>query len=262
MDKSQLSPVEQIEYYLGKDRLTNLHWRPELPHIKTIPPRTDVPIPFSRTFMLDGVSHTVNNLGYRANYDYNFKELKTKKIILLLGDSDTFGRGVEFSELYSTKMQNKTTYHVLNMGVPGTSNDGMTRVGVKTLLALQQSIEHVCVLWPVQSLREFVSKQFESGVHNLSTTVPYQDWWDHIDWVSNNYNYQKNRILLEQTTLNVGAKFHDLIINRYDKNSTVTYNSFRNNEITELTADSHTAIAEYFLRKINNQPSLYQSMQS
>jgi hypothetical protein len=262
VDNSKLTPVEQIEYYLGKDRLPNIHWRPELPNLNDIPPRINFPVRHNETFMLDGISHTVNNLGYRANYDYNLNELKTKKIVLLLGDSDTFGRGVEFLDLYSTKMQNKSEYHILNMGVPGTSNDGMARIGVKTILALTPAIAHVCVLWPMQSLREFVSKTFKSGIHNLVDTVPYDNWWDHIDWVSNNYNYQKNRLLLEQTTANAGAEFHDLMINRYDKNSTVTYNSFQNNEITELTPDSHTAIAEYFLRKINHQPSLYQTMQS
>jgi hypothetical protein len=131
----------------------------------------------------------------------------------------------------------------------------MARVGTLSMLALGSAVKHVCVLWPVPSLREFVSKKFQSGVHTMSDLVPYTNWWDHIDWVSNNYNYQKNRILLEQTAANNGAKYHDLIINRYDKNNKVTYNTI--GIFTELTAESHLAIANYFLRKIHNQPSLY-----
>jgi hypothetical protein len=138
----------------------------------------------------------------------------------------------------------------------------MTRIGVQSLLALAPAVKHVCALWPVLSLREFVSKKFKCGIHNISTYLPYEDWWDHIDWVSNNYNYQKNKIMLEQTVLSAGAKYHDLIINRQDKNTPTTYTSIQGGEFTELSTESHAAVAQYFIRKIKNQPSLFQTLQS
>jgi len=266
MDKSSLTPEQQIEYYLGKDRLPNVHWQPKIPHAWSIKPRQGVLDIFNDTLhnttvKLENIDYYFNNLGYRSTFDYSIDELKKQNIVLLLGDSDTSGRGVEFNDMYSTKMQRLTDYCIVNLGVPGLSGDGMARIGTKTILALGSAVKHVCVLWPVQSLREFVSKNFESGVHTTSDHLPYTDWWDHIDWVSNNYNYQKNHNLIKSMSAQIGASYHELIINRYDPNTAIKYNQI-NNIFSELTPESHTAIANYYLRKINNQPSLFQEMQS
>jgi hypothetical protein len=265
MNKNDLNLVEQIEYYLGKDRLPNLHWAPKIPNAWEITPRPGMglcnPQSHNVTLTLSDIDYQLNNLGYRSNFDFNIDELKSKDIILILGDSDASGRGVTFGDMYSTKMQNNTDLCVLNLGIPGLSSDGMARVGVQTILALGSSIKHVCVLWPVLSLREFVSKTFKSGTHTHSDNIPYKDWWDHIDWVSNNYNYQKNHLLLEQTTLNAGAMYHELIINRYDTTTPITYTQV-DDTFTEFTPDSHTAIAQYFLRKVQQQPSIFESTQS
>lgn len=265
MHKDDLDLPSQIEYYLGKDRLPNLHWKSTIPESWAIPPRTSGmqlcnPDAHNKTITIDSIEYSLNNLGYRSAFDYDVDQLKTKKLILLLGDSDTFGRGSNIEHLYATKIQMSVEYCVLNLGIPGISADGIARVGVQSMLALGPAIQHVCVLWPMFSMREFVSKTFKSGVHNISPNVPYADWWDHIDWVSNNYNYQKNKILLEQTALSISANYHNLIINRNDPNSLIQY--VKSGLFTEFSPDSHTAIANYFIRKINNEPSLYQTMQS
>jgi hypothetical protein len=251
MDKSL---EEQIESYLGKDRVPNLHWQATIPPAWEIPPRSAGmmlcnPNAHNTTVHLDGVDYQLNNLGYRANFNFDLNELKNKNILLILGDSDASGRGVSFDDMYSTKIQQATDLCVVNLGIPGLSPDGMARVGVQAILALGSAIKHVAVLWPVASLREFVSKKFKSGIYINSDHVPYETWWDHIDWVSNNYNYQKNHILLEQTALNAGAKYHELLINRYDKTTPTTYNLV-DNKFTEFTPESHTAIANYFIKQI------------
>lgn len=270
MNKRNLTPVENIEYYLGKDRLPNLHWRPAIPCTWEIPPRhtgmnTCNPDSHDVTITLsEGVPYRLNNLGYRADFDYLLEELKTKELILVLGDSDTFARGVEFGDMYTTKIQHSTELVVLNLGIAGLSADGIARVGVQSIVALGVAVKHVCVLWPGFSLREFVSKKFKCGVHYSSDHLPYPDWNNHIDWVSNNYNYQKNKILLENTTLRYGAQYHDLIINRQGSNTTLSYNQVTSNttQFTQFDETTHTAIANYFLRKINNEPSLFETMQS
>ena len=245
---------EQIESYLGKDHLPNLHWKADIPAAWTIPPRSTGmklcnPDAHDVTVTLENIDYNLNNLGYRANFNFDVAQLKAQNIILVLGDSDASGRGVNFNDMYSTKIQQATDLCVVNLGIPGLSPDGMSRVGVSTILALGSAVKHVCVLWPVSSLREFVSKNFKSGIHTHSEHVPYETWWDHIDWVSNNYNYQKNHILLEQSALNAGAKYHELIINRYDKTTPTTY-TLVDNMFTEFTPESHTAIANYFIKKI------------
>jgi hypothetical protein len=249
-----ISLAEQIEQYLGKDRVPNLHWESGIPNAWDIPPRTSFmklcnPNAHSKSVWGDNVEYKLNNLGYRSDIDFDVAELKTKKIVLILGDSDATGRGVKNEDIYATKIQQQTDMCVVNLGIPGLSPDGMARVGVQTLLALGPAVKHVCVLWPVASLREFVSKKFKAGIHTHSGDVPYENWWDHIDWVSNNYNYQKNHILLEQTTLNAGAKYHELMINRYDKTTPTTYTVLEN-IFTEFTPESHTAIANYFIKKL------------
>ena len=266
-----MTKEEEIEQSLGKDRLPNLHWKAEIPTAWSIISRPEImlcsPDMASSTITLnEGIPYKFNNLGYRTNFDYDVGNLKKQNVILLLGDSDTIGRGVDYNDMYATKLSNLLPdYCVVNLGVASISSDGIARIGTQSILALGSAIKHVCVLWPIFSNREFVSKKFASGIHVASKHIPYTDWYSHIDWVSNNYNYQKNRILLEQTTMSNGAEYHDLMINRYDKNSPVTYNLVRSTEsdinketvFTEFSSDSHTAIANYFAKKINNQPILY-----
>lgn len=276
MNKDDLSVTEQIEYYLGKDRLPNLHWKAEIPAAWSIVTRPGIqlcnPTMASSVVVLEeGIPYKFNNLGYRSSFDYDVESLRNQNIILVLGDSDTSGRGVRYHDMYSSKInQGVTGYHVVNLGIASLSGDGMTRIGVQTMLSLRHAIKHVCVLWPILSTREFVSKQFSSGIHTSSTHIPYTDWYDHVDWVSNNYNYQKNHIMLQQVAESIGAEYHELMVNRYDVKSNITYQTVHSPEseysketnFTEFTPDSHTAIANYFLRKIKQEPSLYQTMQS
>jgi len=276
MDKSQLSLEQQIEYYLGKDSLPNLHWKATIPHAWNIITRPGIQLcnehmANSVVTLEEGIPYKFNNLGYRSSFDYNVEFLKNQNVILLLGDSDTMGRGVRYHDMYSSKIiKNIDNYYVVNLGIASASGDAMTRVGIQTMLALTTAVKHVCTLWPSLSNREFVSKKFTSGTHTASTHVPYVDWYDHIDWVSNNYNYQKNHIMLMQATQSFGAQYHELIVNRYDKNSNISYQTVRSpatenakeTEFTEFTPESHTAIANYFLRKINNQPSLFEQLKT
>lgn len=264
MNKDTLTTVEKIESVLGKDHLPNLHWKAEIPAAWSILTRPGInlcrPEMANSVVTLDeGIPYKFNNLGYRANFDYDIELLKKQNVILVLGDSDTSGRGVKYHDMYSSRISKQLNdFCILNLGIASISPDGMARIGVQTLLALQSAVKHVCVLWPIFSNREFVSKTFASGTHPSSKHVPYADWFDHIDWVGNNYNYQKNRILLQQTALANGAKYHDLIINRYDKKSPITYNEVHSPEgpyakettFTEFTPESHTAIANYYLRMI------------
>ena len=264
----ELSPVEKIEYYLGKDRLPNLHWKPEIPATWHIPPKhTGMALVNKNSYnttitLAEGIPYRLNNLGYRSDFDYMIDDLKNKQLILCVGDSDTFGRGLELKDIYSTVLQTSVNHMVINLGIPGLSPDGAVRVGVQTLTALKQAVTHVCILWPGFSCREFVSKKFACGTHRQGDHVPYTDWYDHIDWVSNNYNYQKNRFLLAHTAGMFGAKFHELSINHVDKNNHISYKTVTsgNQVFSELDETSHSAVANYFSRKILGQPSLFQQI--
>jgi hypothetical protein len=267
MDKSVLTPEQQIEYYLGKDRLPNLHWKPCIPPMWAIPARANTHIhkqkeTIAYKTLTDPITKTeykFNNLGYRSNIDYN-DDLKNSRVILMLGCSDTWGRFVDYDKIYSSLIQKQLPNSiVVNMAVPGGSPDQATRIGVQTISYLKSAITDVCMFWPGFSLREFVSKNFSSGTYTSDKeSVPYKDWWDHIDWINNNYNYQKNKLLLESTCQAHNINYYDLIVNRED--TIVPFDYMYNDNETVFGEKAHQAMAAYFYKKITKQPSLYQQL--
>jgi hypothetical protein len=264
-NRPHLTVEENIEYYLGKDRYKNLFFAPTLPATWDIPARPLVKGSTANNVDYDTdqqIEYRFNNLGYRSNFDYDLQELKEKRLVLCLGDSDVFGAYNDIDSIWTSRLQQKlpdTT--VLNFGIRGTSGDGMTRIGVRAIEALKSSIVAVCVHWPPPALREVVSKTFKCGVHtHRNYHLPYTDWWKHIDWQSNNYNYYKNQILLSSVCNKYNIPYYELISNKDD--ATVPYDVCRYGVYDSFGPATHTATANYFYKKIINQPSLFQSLQS
>jgi hypothetical protein len=257
--------IEQnIEYFLGKDRLKNLYFNSTIPAAWTIPARVHnlSPVINSNTvgfFSGDTIEYYYNNLGYRSTFDYVLDELLEKRIILCLGDSDSFGVGVDYANIWPNLID--TDAIVLNLSIPGISLDGITRIATQTIQALGNNIDTVLIHYPPMSLREVVSKKYKGGVHtHRNYNLPYADWWDHIDWQSNNYNFNKNRLLLENVSARYNIEFYDLYINRAD--AKVPYDFVEYGVYSSIGPHTHRAIANYFNRKINNQPSFFESTQS
>ena len=259
-------PIEEnIEYYLGKDRMQNLYFDARIPTSNEIPRTAHNPPKLLTNTTVNGFGPTAgddteyhyNNLGYRSTFDYTKETLKDKRLILCLGDSDTFGTGVKHEDLWSELLETDAT--VLNMGIPGLSSDGVAKIGAQTIQALHDQIDAVLVQYPLMSLREFVSKTYNGGVHtHVNYNLPYDDWWKHIDWKSNNYNFNKNRLLLDSICGKYNIKYFDLYINRADNKIPYDFNGF--NVYTAFGPHTHRAIAKYFSRKLNNQPSLFQEL--
>ena len=152
MNTNALTPVEKIEYYLGKDSLPNLHWKSELPKMWAISARQNTYIHqqkenIANQIVIDPVTQTTykfNNLGYRNNFDYT-DDLKNKKVVLMLGCSDTFGRFVDYSKIYCSLLQQRmgNDYVVCNMGVPGGSPDQSVRIGTQMIGYLGSAVTHL-----------------------------------------------------------------------------------------------------------------------
>jgi hypothetical protein len=255
---------ENIEYYLGKDRLKNLYFNAEIPAAWSIPSRIQNPAPIIKSssvgfFKGDITEYHYNNLGYRSLFDYIAKELLEKRTILCLGDSDSFGIGVNHDKIWSNLLDTDAT--VLNLSVPGISIDGLTRIAVQTIQTLGNTVDAVLIHYPSMSLREFVSKQYKGGVHtHRNYNLPYKDWWDHIDWQSNNYNFNKNRLLMENICASHNIAYYDLYINRDDKK--VPFDFVEYGVYSSIGPHTHRAIANYFNRKLKKEPSLFQTLQS
>lgn len=263
-----LSQEENIEYYLGKDRFRNNFWTNTFPEQWSVPSRGEGTYWYfsekSKNTELkderDKVVYKLNNYGYRNDFDFDIDDLRKKDLILCLGCSNTFGASVEKNQIWTSLLQEKNkNYLVLNLGIPGASNDNIARIGYRSISALGTSIKAVCVLWAPSSLREFVSKKFQSGVHVLDNHhLPYSDWWNHIDWVSNNYNLGKNQSLLKVICASYNIKLVDLMLNIGDKKYQFDLIKFGN--YTALGEKSHFAIANWYHKKLSGFPSLYEEI--
>ena len=86
------------------------------------------------------VNYRVNPLGFRGN-ELNFARPGS---VMFLGDSFTFGLGVNDDEVFTEVLSQSTDRNVLNAGVPGYSND-------QQLLLLDKLVEYrpAVVMWVV-----------------------------------------------------------------------------------------------------------------
>lgn len=266
----QLSPTERIEYYLGKDRFRDRFWQGTLPRQWDIPARGNSTYQFfspqSKSSTVTDkkdltIEYSINDYGYRNHYDFGNLDINGRKIIACFGCSNVYGACVDYKKIWTSLLQQDLgeEYLVMNFGVPSLSNDGITRIGFRAMSALSGNIAASCVLWAPASLREFVTKRFQSGVHILDNNhLPYEEWWDHIDWVSNNYNYGKNRALLSSVAAAIGCEFVDLMINIDDEKYQFDLIEFGNyHAIGEHT---HRALADWYYKKIKGIPSLYEEI--
>jgi hypothetical protein len=246
--------IKKIEYYLGKDHFKDKYFKKEFPPAyKDIHSRElSVEEYISKTLYLNhwypNIEFKLNNLGYRSHFDYQLTDLIGKKIIACFGCTDTFGMNHQYEHtwpyLLSLEADNFT---VLNLGIIGASADTISRILIKLTGVLE--IEHACILWPHNNRREFVSKEYTGIIttHNQVDT-PYEDYWDFIDWKSDNYNFFKNYHLCKNLCENKKIHFNELLINRFDKKVPFDYSG----NYYALGPNSHCAIANYFFKKIND----------
>jgi hypothetical protein len=259
---------QNIASTLGKDRYQDLYWSAEIPSVWSIKPTQDTTwcneknLPHYRYSNDAGIEFRFNNLGWRSDFDYD-QDLLTHKNVIVLGCSDTFGPALKVEQTWPMILQDLLgdSHRVLNLSWGGISTDWIARIGHKTLRYLGNSCVAVCVLWPHLSSREFVSKRISSGIStHLRSIVPYPQWWNFIDWKSNNYNFHKNRHLLTSISKNLAVNFFDLTINRKDPGipwDIISYDGYQS-----LGHQSHLAISDFFFREIQGRPSYWQETRS
>lgn len=246
--------VKKIEYYLGKDRFRNLYFKTEFPHAYQDIKNKEFTVDFKSKIVNmnrwnPNISFTINNLGYRSNIDFTIENLKDKKLILCFGCTDTFGMHLDNDKIWPTILENlEKDYLILNCGIIGASADTVSRILIK-ILNLDLNIHSVCILWPHNNRREFVSKEFTKIITSFDVEdVPFDEYWDFIDWKSDNYNFFKNLNLCRALCDSKKIKFYDLLINRFDKKVPFDYIG----KFYAFGPKTHIAIANYFFKKLNN----------
>lgn len=253
-----------IEYFLGKTHHKNVYFTGEIPpawefesyHIKLKNHANTVISPIRE-------SYTINNLGYHSTFDYDDTLLTTSNI-LCLGDSNTFGLLLNSNLLWTSKLQELLPdTRVLNFGLPGGSSDTVSRIGTNAVLKLTSTVRAVVVVWPPYLRREFASNKFHGLVYKTpqnNETLPYPEYWEFIDWRANSYNFYKNKLLLSSICKANNVPFYDLEIDYSDKLIVDDMiKSYGKEEYTTFGFDTHQSIADYFYKKITNQPSLFES---
>ncbi len=92
----------------------------------------------------EGKTYRINSLGLRGE---EVKSHKTKRRILTLGNSCTFGWGVSYQDTYAQQLESllNGVYEVINGGIPGYSSFQGRRFFEKELIGLQPDI--VCILF-------------------------------------------------------------------------------------------------------------------
>ena len=273
---SDLTQEETIEYYLGKDKFKNLYFKG-----KSLPGAYDLindrkndydliiknreatffaasGTPEERSF-----TSRINNLGYRDSIDYSIEDLqKFKKLFICVGCSDVLGPNLEDEYIWPNILQTKidefyghNDFKVLNLGVLSGAPDTVSRI-LHGFVSCLSNISDACIVWPYTQRREFVSVQKTFIITGMTqiNELPFPDYWNFIDWKSDSYNLHKNKIFCESFTKVNNINFHDLIINRYDKKVPFDFSS----QLHALGKKSNAAVANYFFKKITNQPSLFE----
>lgn len=261
MKQNQLSVIEQIEYYLGKDKFKDTFFKAGFPSAYEICPVDLNPEIFKSSEVRANVWNKdipfrMNNLGYRSDFDFSVESLKGKDLILCLGCTDTFGMHDYAENIWPGLLQKSfLNYTVLNLGIIGASRDTIARIVTRLTQVLSEEIKYVCILWPHPARREWVSKEYTKLVSSYNKDdVPFEEYWDFIDWKSNNYNSFKNYHLIKNACKSNDIEMLDLEIDRFDKKVPFDYRGPH----FALGPNSHIAIANYFAKRIEGVPSLFE----
>lgn len=262
-NKNSLSNVEKIEYYLGKDKFKDIYFSTkDFPFAydkiiaEHIDPTKYKSAELALNYWYPDIKFKLNNFGYRSDNDFSVEQFKNKELVICMGCTDTFGLHLENDKIWPTLLRDKLPqYEILNLGIIGAGADTISRVLVQLTQLLGKEIKYVCVLWPHPNRREFVSKEYTKIITTHDKTdIPYEEYWDFIDWKSNNYNHFKNYHLIKNICSSYNIGLLDLEVDRFDKKVPFDYSG----RYFALGKQSHTAIANYYEKLILGTPSLFE----
>jgi hypothetical protein len=262
-----MNKVAAIEYYLGKTHHKNLYFNGTIPPAWVFPSyQLDLEKAKNQKIspLNENLVYTINNLGYHSEFDYD-NSLKVTNNILCLGDSNTFGLITPGNNTWVKHLSKTFPDHkILNLGLPGAGSDTVARIGVNTVQCLP--VTAVLVVWPAYLRREVASLKFHKMVYRTpedKQEIPYDDYWEFIDWKSNSYNFYKNKIMLEAVCNKFNVPFYDLEIDDefhlHQDDMAETYGLAQK---SSFGLSTHTAIANYFQKKITHELSLFERSRS
>ena len=173
------------------------------------------------------VKYSLNSYGYRE-HEYQTSYYEYDSLILTFGHSAVFGIGVNDENTWPRLLENRVkNSKVLNFGIPGASTDTVARLVACTVpffSAISKNIK-IVILWPQKDRREIFQENYASSWSPWKEP-PYPEFILSIDDTSNNYNFEKNKLIVDLT-----CKLYN--INVY----TVPYGLYQQTCVNDLDPD-------------------------
>ena len=177
----------------------------------------------------------INNLGFRGP---NTTIEKTKKRVLIVGDSFTFGWGVELDQTWVAHLQARyPQFEFLNLGQGGTHQGDHIGVLKKSIDELQPDIVMACVLQgnDLHQLYRIIEAR-NNGLYSLMAKIESDSHWISAtkrlsETVYPNFTTRfGNRAKIQNRWLEesreIKSRFSDLELTEYEKLDTTLRNSF------------------------------------
>ena len=228
---------------------------------KLAPNYSGVQSVYGRSYFLES-----NSQGLRDNREYSYEKPPGTKRIILLGDSITFGNGVDLNDSYAEMLRNKFSQsnqkvEVINLGIPGYGiNNEYVRFideGIKydpDIVIIQYTPND----WRTHQLsiengKTIVDKDYTTTANEKGLLVSYREKFSarsiHLFLLFNFRSYSLFYTKSRQVLSGVIDKYW---ANRLGSGSVPLYFRDKNSEIYKESYDGYKAVVEMMQNKTNS----------
>jgi lysophospholipase L1-like esterase len=174
-----LSFISLVIFISIAELLTRIFWDPRTSEDQ---PRVDIILDgVDRTFTHEGITYQTNSFGIRNKEISTHKDSLTYRI-LCLGDSYTWGAGLEEEQLVTLKLESllndrgDTDFQVINAGIPGTNT--------------QDQYEQLIKLHPIYKPNHIIQFFFTNDLIATNDSNQIADWKiNTITWLRQNSRF-------------------------------------------------------------------------
>jgi hypothetical protein len=186
------------------------------------------------------ITYLLNSFGFRTKFSLIRPPKKTKKRMLALGCSYTFGTGLHDDQIWCNIVGKRLKYEVINLGMPGGSLDSIFRILYSWCKTVEPDI--IIIQVPHPTRREFFTDDLSlitAGSWREGFPRFRQEFWG--DEYDKFYNL-KNYLLIEKLTESTPVKYVEI-------ENFLQSNDFARDGL-HLGPETHKKFAEYIIGNI------------
>jgi hypothetical protein len=190
------------------------------------------------------IDYSLNSLGYR---DKEWSDWDLDNSVWCIGNSDTFGTGIQQSETWVKQLESVAPYKTVNLGINGASWDTISRVissGLRDRLP-----QAIIIQATTPDRREYISNDLQQIVLPSLPEDMFSDqmFWKYVDDENSRYNIEKNLALIDCACRAAKIKYFIFSINnRWDL---VKQDPAADHQ--HLGAATHLEIARQLLKEVS-----------